>query len=156
MNEYHVKGIFLYNFAKFVEWPAHAFKTHADPMTICTAGTNPFGTALETVIQDEKIRKRALLVRTVTETRQAAGCHILYFSISERKRSRSWLPELRRLSILTVGETEEFLQQGGIVAFRLKDSRVRFTIDGEAALRAGLKISSKLLRLADKPKGAAK
>jgi hypothetical protein len=148
-DEYQVKAAFLFNFAKFVEWPADAFKGSDDPITICVLGQNPFGTALEEVVRDKTVGSRAFVVRDVPNAQHASKCQIVFVSASERKRSHSLLEDLKGHSILTVGETEDFTSNGGVINFKLKDARVRIEIDLGAAERAKLRISSKLLSLAE-------
>ena len=149
-DEYPVKAAFLFNFAKFVEWPATAFKGPEDPIAICVLGQNPFGTALEDVVRDKTVANRAFVVRNVLTAQQAISCQILFVSASERKRFRLLLDELKGHSVLTVGEADDVTANGGIINFRLKDARVRIEIDADAAERAGLRISSKLLSLAER------
>ena len=148
-DEYPVKAAFLFNFAKFVEWPTDAFKGPEDPLAICVLGRDPFGSALEDVVRDKTISNRAFVVHQVSNVQQASKCQIVFVPASERKRFRSSLEELRGLSILTVGEAEDFTANGGIINFKLKDARVRIEIDSAAAERAKLRISSKLLSLAE-------
>ena len=148
-DEYPVKAAFLFNFAKFVEWPADAFKGPEDPFAICVLGQNPFGSALEDVVRNKTVANRAFVVRDVSNAQQASKCHIVFVSASERKRFRSHLDELKGHPILTVGEAEDFTEYGGIINFKLKDARVRIEIDADAAERARLRISSKLLSLAE-------
>ena len=142
-DEYPVKAAFLFNFAKFVEWPADAFKGPEDPIAICVLGQNPFGSALEDVVRNKTVANRAFVVREVSNAQQASKCQIVFVTASERKRFRSLLEELKGHSILTVGEAEDFTANGGIINFKLKDARVRIEIDAGAADRAGLRISSK-------------
>jgi hypothetical protein len=148
-DEYSVKAAFLFNFAKFVEWPADAFKGPEDPISICVLGQNPFGSALEDVVRDKTVANRAFVVREVLTAQQASKCQIVFVTASERKRFRSHLEELKGHSILTVGEAEDFTANGGVINFKLKDARVRIEIDTGAAEKARLRISSKLLSLAE-------
>jgi hypothetical protein len=148
-DEYQVKAAFLFNFAKFVEWPSVAFKGPDDPLAICVLGQNPFGTALEDVVRDKTVANRAFVVREALNAQQASTCQIVFVSASERKRFRFLLDGLKGRSILTVGEADDFTANGGIINFKLKDARVRIEIDVGAADRAGLHISSKLLSLAE-------
>jgi YfiR/HmsC-like len=148
-EEYPVKAAFLFNFAKFVEWPANSFKGPEDPITICVLGQSPFGGALEDVVRNKTVANRAFVVRDVANAQQASKCHIVFVSAAERKRCRSFLGELKGRSILTVGEAEDFIENGGIINFKLKDARVRIEIDADAAERAKLRVSSKLLSLAE-------
>jgi hypothetical protein len=148
-DEYPVKAAFLFNFAKFVEWPADAFKGHDDPFAICVIGQNPFGRALEDLVRDKTVANRGFVVRAVSSAQQATNCHIVFVTASERKRFHSLLAELKGHSILTVGEAEDFVANGGVINFKLKDARVRIEVDTGAAERAKLRISSKLLSLAE-------
>lgn len=148
-DEYQVKAAFLFNFAKFVEWPAAAFKALDEPLAICVLGQDPFGTALEEVVRNKTVAKRTFVVREVSNAQQASSCQIVFVSSSERKRFRVLLDGLKGHSILTVGEADDFTANGGIISFKLKDARVRIEIDTGAADRAGLRISSKLLSLAE-------
>ena len=147
-EEYPIKAAFLYNFAKFVDWPAQSFPTSSDPIAVCVLGQNPFGPALEEAVRGKTVNYRPLALRKVSDAQQARQCHILFVSSSERKRLGALLGELKGASVLTVGETEEFIPSGGVVNLKCDGERVRFEIDPEAATRAGLHISSKLLSLA--------
>lgn len=149
-DEYPVKAAFLFNFAKFVEWPADAFKSPADPIAICVLGQNPFGTALEDVVRGKTVANRTFVVREISNAQQASTCQIVFVSASERKHFRFLLDGLKERSILTVGEGDDSTANGGIINFKLKDARVRIEIDPGAAGRAGLRISSKLLSLAER------
>ena len=151
-EEYQVKGAFLLNFTKFVDWPPEAFKGPGDPIAICVLGQNPFGPGLERAARDAVAANRRVSVRQVSDGQQASQCQIVFVGASERKRSRAWLEALRGKSVLTVGEFEGFLANGGVVNFKLEGERVRIEISMAAAERAGLHISAKLLSLAQSEK----
>jgi len=148
VDEYQVKAAFLYNFAKFVEWPAQAFRDRSTPFTICVLGQNPFGPALEAAIDGKVVEDRKLVVRQFADVRQVSGCHILFVSSSERKLLRSILGEIKESGVLTVGETDGFTVEGGVVNLLVEGGRVRFEINLDAAGQQKLRISSKLLSLA--------
>ncbi len=148
-DEYQVKAAFLYNFAKFVEWPAGTFANPNDPIGICIAGANPFGATLDTMVQGKKIGERAFAVRRIADIQQSKGCQILFIGGAEWKRVRPLLEALKGAAILTVGETDDFTAAGGMIAFQLAGPRVRIQIDIEPAESSHLKISSKLLSLAE-------
>lgn len=152
LDEYQVKAAFLYNFAKFVEWPTGAFKSADDPVAICVLGQNPFGSALEQIVSGKKVGERPFRIRQISDVKESPKCHMVFLTASENKRARPLLEEVKGLPVLTVGESNEFLSNGGAIAFNVRDTRVRFEIDGEAAARAKLKISSKLLSLAQNTK----
>jgi len=148
VEEYQVKGAFLLNFTKFVDWPAQVFKGPDDPIAICVLGKNPFGPELDQAARGTVVANRTVSVREVADGQQASQCQIVFVGASERKRWRTLLEALRDKSVLTVGESEGFLTNGGVVNFKLEGERVRIEISTEAADRAGLHISAKLLSLA--------
>jgi hypothetical protein len=146
-EEYRVKGAFLLNFAKFVEWPAQAFKGPGNAIEICVLGTNPFTGDLDQAARAVQVESRAVTVRQIQDVQQAKECQMVFVSVSERKRARALLEAAQGGSVLTVGESEGFLASGGVIEFRVEDSRVRMEISEAAAKRAGLHISAKLLSL---------
>jgi hypothetical protein len=148
-DEYQVKAAFLYNFAKFVEWPPGTFANANDPIAICIVGQNPFGSTLEDMVQGKTIGDHAFSVRRLPDTQQASKCQILFIGAAESKRTRVLLEALKGAAILTVGEIDDFSAAGGIIGFRLEGTRVRLQIALETAERARLRISSKLLGLAE-------
>jgi hypothetical protein len=147
-----VKGAFLLNFTKFVDWPPEVFKGPADPIAICVLGRNPFGPGLERAARGTVIGDRTVSVLQISDGQQASQCQILFVSVSERKRWRALLEALRGRRVLTVGEWEGFLSSGGVIDFKLEGDKVRMEISTEAADRAGLHISAKLLSLAQSGK----
>lgn len=150
--EYDVKAAFLFNFTKFVEWPPAAFTDEHSSLRICVLGENPFGKALH-VLMDEEVAGRRLTLLHVDKLNNLEACHVLYVSRSERGRLAHILGDLRGVPVLTVGDTAGFIDQGGMINFVLEGSKVRFDVNLEAAERAGLKISSRLLALAKHVKG---
>jgi hypothetical protein len=148
VGEYQVKGAFLLNFTKFVDWPSQAFKGPGDPISICILGGNPFGAGLDRAAHDTLVGNRAVSVRQVPDGQQASQCQVVFVMASERKRTRALVEALRDRNVLTVGETEGFLSSGGVINFKLEGERVRIEISAAAADRAGLHISAKLLSLA--------
>jgi len=148
-DEYQVKAAFLYNFAKFVEWPAGTFANASDPIGICIVGQNPFGSALGNMVEGKKVGDRAFVVRRLADTQQASQCQILFIGASEWKRTAALLDAVKGAAILTVGETGDFTSLGGIIAFRLEGPRVHIQIALDTAEHSKLRISSKLLSLAE-------
>jgi hypothetical protein len=146
-SEYDVKAAFLYNFTKFVEWPSWAFHDDRSTVRLCVLGDDPFGDSLQEIAGGEVAGRRVTVLRT-RSMGAPAGCQILFISRSERLRLAVILREVRDAPVLTVGDMGGFLEHGGIVNFVLDGSKVRFEISQEAAQRAGLRISSRLLRLA--------
>jgi hypothetical protein len=148
VNEYQVKAVFLYNFARYVEWPSQSFKAANASVTICILGQNPFGNALEQAVAGKDVEGRSLVVRQISDFQTGGNCQILFVGSSERKRFRSMAVRLKGSGVLTVGETQGFTADGGVMNFKLEDGKVRFEIDLDAAAREHLRISSKLLSLA--------
>jgi hypothetical protein len=144
--EYRVKAAYLFNFTKFVEWPSSALPESA-PLTICVAGENPFGPVLADTIRGEIVNGRQLVARVAR--RSDHTCHVLF--VPRGVEPAPYLRTGRVAPQLTVGESADFLRQGGIINFVLEDGRVRFEINQDAAARARLRISSRLLRLARGP-----
>lgn len=147
-NEYQVKAAFLYNFAKFVDWPGNAFANNNAPLVIGVIGDDPFGAALDQAINGKRINGRALGVSRLKWGQDLRSCHILFISSSERKRLPQIIQSLKGSSVLTVGDMDQFYQQGGIINFLLEANKVKFEINSWGADQARLRISSKLLALA--------
>jgi len=150
-SEYQVKAAFLYNFTKFVEWPASAFPEASTPFTIGIIGENPFGGELERAVKNKDVGGHRFAVKEIKSLSELKSCHILFISKSERRRLAEILAAVGSAPVLTVSETDRFLQAGGLINFLLEGNKVRFEISDPAAKSAGLKISSKLLHLARRP-----
>lgn len=155
-SEYAVKAAFLYNFARFVEWPEGAFLNPREPVTFCVMGQDPFGPELEATIDGKTVMGRQVVIRRPSQILELAACRILFVSASERPRFQQILASVGHRPVLTVGEDEGFARTGGIINFVVERSRVRFQINQGAAERAGLKISSRLLELGEVVGGAGK
>ena len=138
--EYEVKAAFIYNFAKFVEWPAESSE-----VTLCILGKNPFGTAINE-INGKYFGNRKFQVMPVSSL--APQCNIVFISASEQGNLVRILDSIQKQSILTVGDTPEFAHKGVMINFYLDgNGRIRFEINPGPANHAGLKISSKLIQL---------
>lgn len=146
-REYQIKAAFLFNFARFVEWPVAAFPSADSPLKLCILGEDPFGAALDETVRGERVRERQLVVQRLAEVVDVSSCQLVFLSASERGRFPEILGELVSKSVLTVSEVEDFAAEGGMINFVLVDNRVRFEINPSAAKRSGLKVSSELLRL---------
>lgn len=146
IGEYPVKAAFLFNFAKFVTWPDEAFAAEDASLEICVVGRDPFGPALEETIGERTVRGRDVRVRRPESIDEADGCHVVFIAAGER--SASLALRLGDRPALTVGESEGFAADGGMINFKIEESRVRFEINPGRAARAGLKVSAQLLNLA--------
>jgi hypothetical protein len=145
---YEVKIAFLFNFAKFIEWPASSFATPQSPFAICVLGQDPFGHMLDDALQGKMIGERPLAVRRLRDKAEARSCHMVFVSSLESAHLSEIIGSLQGANVLLVGETNGFAASGGTIEFTLEDNHVRFAINPDAADRSGLKFSSKLLALA--------
>jgi len=147
-DEYQLKAAMLYNLAQFVEWPASAYPDAHTPIVLCIEGKDPFGSFLSSTVLKQTVNGRAMRILHLQNVAEARGCHILYIGTSERKSIDQIFSTLKGASVLTVGEMTQFAAHGGMIQFSLEDQHVRFDINLDAASQAGLRISSKLLVLA--------
>ncbi|HZN98536.1 MAG TPA: YfiR family protein [Gemmatimonadales bacterium] len=146
--EYQVKAAYLLNFTRYVEWPSQAFQAPTDPVRVCVLGRDPFDGVLDATLEGKTTQGRPLALRRVRSSADAAGCHLVFIS-RETWRTLGELPRtLRSPGRLTVGESDEFAQAGGVIGFVIQDEAVRFVVNAEARDRAGLRISSRMLSLA--------
>jgi hypothetical protein len=146
-TENEVKSAYLYNFGKFVEWPAKATSV-GDFFTICVLGDDTFGSTLETTIASETINGKKVLVTRVAKSQDAMGCRILFISSSQQNRLKEILAELDSTSVLTVSDMPEFTRRGGMIQFVVEAKKVRFEVNLTSAERTGLALSSQLLKVA--------
>jgi hypothetical protein len=146
--EYAVKATFLYKLAAFVDWPASAFSEAASPLNVCVVGANPFGEQLEQVTAGQRIGGRSILVRRSNSVDRGATCHILYLGNTDATVTSRALQGLRGRPVLTVTDASFEDSSRGIIHFVLREGRVRFEIDPDAAARNGVTLSSKLISLA--------
>ena len=143
-----MKAAFLYNFAKFLEWPPPSFAAPDAPYAICVLGQDPFGEDLDVAAGENTVQGRRIVVKRIGDVKSASGCHILFVSNSERHKLPAIIGALSDSATLTVGEDGEFTRMGGCLRFFLAENRVRFEINLQATERARLKVSAKLLNLA--------
>lgn len=153
LSEYEVKAAYVYNFAKFVEWPENAFRLNNSPITIGIIGDVEFGTLLEKAVKDKMIQERAIRIQNLKWPADLRGFHIVYVSSSEQKRFRKIAESVQHSPVLTITETEDRSQDKGILNLFIEGGKVQFEVNSAGAEQSGLKISSKLLRLAQGPAG---
>jgi hypothetical protein len=145
-GEYEVKAAFLYNFARFVEWPDAA--RGEGPFVVTVLGRDPFGSVLDETLRGKTIEERRIVVRRASRPEDAAGSRIVFISDSEEERLPVILKSLGSSPVLTVGEMSAFAEKGGVIRFRVEQDRIRLEINVAAAERSRLRISSQLLKLA--------
>jgi len=148
-TEYEIKAAIVFNLTQFIEWPAKAFSAPDAPLVIGVLGQNPFNKSLDRVAEGETVQKRSVVIK-YGETVDALGpVHILYISRSETRRIPEIVKSAKGKSTLTVSDVERFAQNGGMVNLVTAGERVRMVVNPRAIEDAGLRASSKLLRIAE-------
>jgi hypothetical protein len=147
--ENQVKATFLFNFARFVDWPAKAFSDADAPFIIGVLGEDPFGSYLDETVRGERVNGHPLTVQRYRRVNEIKACQVLFISRSEADRLEQILASLRGRSILTVGDTDDFAARGGMIRLAPEKNKVRMRVNLNAVKAATLTISSKLLRVAE-------
>jgi YfiR/HmsC-like len=148
LAEYQVKAAFLFNFAKFVDWPESAFSDGRAPIVLGVVGENPFGDDLSNIVSGQQVKGRSIRVGRFKFGDDLRSCHVVFVSASEHAHVSQILASLRGAGALTVSDLDGFAAAGGVMQFVTEDSRVRFVVNLDAASRSKLRINSKLLALA--------
>lgn len=146
---HELEAAFVYNFTKFVEWPAESFSPSDPRFHVCLVGEDPFGGVLDQLVEGETVKGRPIVVTRHRRARDARWCQILVLPGSEAPESLAAVPGVREGLVLTVGSSEEFLAAGGLVRFRVRGGRLRLEVNDPARERSRLRMSSKLLQLSD-------
>jgi hypothetical protein len=147
-TDYEVKAAYLYNFSRFVEWPANAKQAQDSSFNICVLGQDPFGPALNATLADESIAGKSVVAKQIPTPQDAVNCRVLFISSSEDSRLKQILTTVSDTSVLTVSDLPQFTRRGGMIQFIVEGSRVRFEVNLATAERAGLTLSSELLKVA--------
>ncbi len=146
--EYAVKAAYLYNFLKFVEWPEGRLPAEGEPFVVCILGRDPFGAAIDR-IEERTVRGHPLRLIREPSPEQLAGSHIVFVGEDREDDLDDLLQDLARGGALTVGDLDGFAESGGVIGFTIRDNRVGLDVNIRAADRARLRISAKLLELAN-------
>jgi hypothetical protein len=154
LPEYVVKAGFLFNFAKYVEWPAYSFEKPDSPISIGIVGADPFGEDLDKALRNKRVKEREFVIRRYPALKDMEQCHILFIPRTESARLPDILKKTDSWAVLTVGEDETFIKGGGIVNILIEKEKPRLEVNLEAAEKAHLSINSKLLKVATIVKGA--
>lgn len=148
-SEYAVKAAYLYNFGKFVQWPAGtAPEGSGSDFLICVLGPDPFGSTLDETVKGESIEGQPLATRRIDKVESVDGCRILFISATLKERLNMILQALQSKPVLTVSDTPDFCNRGGMVQFVLQGDKVRFEVNLAPAEKAGVTLSSQLLKVA--------
>jgi len=149
LSEYQVKALFLFNFAKYVDWPADAFQNDGTPIVIGLVGQDSFGDSFQKITAGRSINGRQVVIKHVDNAEEYKTCQILFVSASEKDRLAPILDAVKDSAVLTVGESDGFLSEEGIINLTKKANKVRLEINLKAAQKARLQLSSRLLTVAD-------
>lgn len=153
-SETDVKAAFIYNFTKFVEWPATALAPDA-PMQICVMGKNDLGDRLRQ-LHGREAQGHPLQVRILVPADNQADCHVIFITRESARQLPQLLKPFTNNAILTVSDAPDFIRNGGMIELFVESSRVQFIINLDSAQQAGLKISARMLQLARIPRPGGK
>lgn len=148
VSEDQLKAVYLFNFAKLVEWPVELFRTPDAPMNFCVLGRSPAGDALDASMRGEGVNEHIIAVRHLQRPEEIKGCHLVFLAAGAGKQQLKLLRAARGFAVLLVSETPGFARAGGAIDFVVEEGRLIFEVNTGAAEAAHLKISSKLLALA--------
>ena len=154
--EYQSKAAFIFHFAQLVDWPPEVSGSLDRPLIFCVANENALNGLLEETVRGKQIALHPVQVRHLLDNDNPRSCDLLFIAGQDKKRIAALLKAVNHSPILTVGESEDFIRQGGMIGFGLQDSRICFDVNLQAARRANLKISSRLLLLAKSVTGDSK
>ena len=147
-NDAQVKAAFVYNVAKFTEWPATAFASPQAPIRLCLSGVDETQAKAFAAIDGKPVQGREVKIKRSPSSADIGGCNILYVGDEEPRRAQTALQAARSASVLTVSDSEGFIDSGGVIALVYADNRIQFEVNLAAAQRAGLKIASQVLKIA--------
>ncbi|MGD0799907.1 MAG: YfiR family protein [Terracidiphilus sp.] len=147
-DEYKIKAAFLFHFAQLVEWPADSLSSRDPSLNLCIFDDEPQLAEVQNTVEGKPVGARVLHLRPLSPAQELQGCNILFLSRDQAQRQAAILRRLRGQPVLTVGESANFLSEGGMIRFHLEADKIRFDINLGAADAARLKISSRLLLLA--------
>ena len=152
-REQRIKAAFVYNFARFVEWPVDSFEDSRSPFVLGVLGQDRFVTALA-LLQGKEVHGREVQVRRFETLAGINRCQVVIIGSLDAAEVAAVLAALEGASVLTVGDMQGFADQGGVINFILRKNKIRFQVNSGAATRAGLRISSHLLKLAEMVEGS--
>ncbi len=147
LHEYRIKADFLYNFAKFIQWPESAFIDPERPVFICILGKDSLMNALQNLTV-KTVRRRRIVISHSKNLRSVKECHILFVTKSEKSRAKHIISKFKGSPVLTVSDMDDFVKAGGMIGMVRVEDKIRFHINLVAVQDSGLMISSQLLKLA--------
>ncbi|HEY4382242.1 MAG TPA: YfiR family protein [Acidobacteriaceae bacterium] len=154
-SEYQVKAAYMYNFGRFVTWPAKGVEQKSE-FDICVLGPDPFGPTLDSALAGGAVGGKPVVAKRVSKPQDATDCRILYINSTESSHLPEILAALNQAPVLTVSDMPDFSRRGGIIQFVLEENKVRFEVNLKSAASAGLVLSSELLKVASSVRGNAR
>ena len=151
--EYDIKADLLRKLACFTDWPSNAFASTNAPLVVGVVGRDPFGPALDETFSGKTVNGRSIVVKRLNAGQDLKQCHLLFVPASEKRRERDLLDKLKGAPVLTVGESDDFLDHGGAVQLLIRDKSVRFSVNLHPAKATGPRISAKVIQLAVSVRG---
>ncbi len=148
-TELKSKAAIVLKIALYVDWPENAFASPTNAIVFGVLGRDPFGKNFDATMLGQTVDKHPVLVKRGRTLAELGDCHVIFVSASERDRWRTLLPRLQNQPILTVSDMDGFMTGGGMIGLKRKQGAIRFDINRRAAENVGLKISSRILKLAD-------
>jgi hypothetical protein len=149
-RELEVKSAFLFNFLKYVEWPASRAADTNAPLIVGIPGNDPITSHLRKIAQGRTVNGRSLEIRSLAGRENVDGIHVLWVGAIRGKQEEDWLCSVAGKNVLTIGETEAFTQKGGIITFVMEGDKIRFDVNMKAARRQGVMVRAQLQKLARK------
>ena len=146
-NEYQVKAAMIYNMIRFIDWPEVALQSTDRQLMICVAGTGQLASAVD-ILQGKEVKGKTITINQVSPANDASGCHVLVLSDLNQYATNSLVKRTRSNGVLTIADSFDFANSGGVIGFVLQEGKVRFEINQTSALRHRIRISSQLLKLA--------
>lgn len=147
-DEYEVKAVYLLKFLPFITWPEGRFASEEAPIVVAVLGKDPFGSKLEHAVEGKTVGKRPVRIERIDDVRLVRKCHLVFVSSSWLGSEKELFAEAEATGIVLVGDNEGFAERGAAINFYVFEDKLRFEINVKAYKRAGLEISSKLLKLA--------
>ncbi len=145
-REYQIKAVFLFNFTHFVDWPASAFSSGHAPMVLGVFGKDPLFPFFEPAIVGEKLNEHIPISKKYAGIDDIEFAHLIFLDTADKKKMEQVIAKLKGRSVLTVGESPDFLAAGGMIRFYMRDNKIQLQVNVHATKAAGLVISSRLLR----------
>lgn len=155
-SESEVKAAFIYKFLGFVDWPARAFSSPTAPLVIGIVTPDDVATYLQQLVPGHTVQGRPVVVRNLKTGDSLEGLQVLYIGRADAGKLEELTARAQELSILTVSDVGDGIDNGCVINFLLDEGRVRFDVSVEAAQSSKLALSSRLLAVAHRVKAGSK